>query len=66
MSATPRPRPRIIDKQRPEAVKAKGNKGSGPETSDKNVNIGVPEKLRHGSEEAFQLLARRNAAMGGQ
>jgi hypothetical protein len=59
-----RPRPRVIDKQRPEAASQKG-KQSGPATTDKNVNMGVPEKLRRGSQEAFQLLARRNAAMGG-
>ena len=58
-----RPRPRVIDKQRPEAAIAKKDNG-GPGATDKNVNMGVPEKLRHGSQEAFQLLARRNAAGG--
>jgi hypothetical protein len=59
-----RPRPRVIDKQRPEAL-LKKKPHAQPEPTDKNVNLGVPEKLRHGSQEAFQLLARRNAAMGG-
>ena len=58
-----RPRPRVIDKQRPEAAADKKLQ-QGPGATDKNVNLGVPEKLRHGSQEAFQLLARRNAAGG--
>jgi hypothetical protein len=53
----------VIDKQRPEAGLLK-KKEAGPAATDKNVNMGVPEKLRHGSQEAFQLLARRNAAAG--
>jgi hypothetical protein len=65
MDMNPRPRPRIIDKQRPEALTThKSQKGPAP--SDRNINLGVPGKLRHGSKEAFQLLARKNAAMGGQ
>lgn len=64
MSKNPRPRPRIIDKQRPEATQPK-EKGK-PSASDKNVNVGVPNKLRHGASEAFQMMARRNAAMGGK
>jgi hypothetical protein len=59
-----RPRPRVIDKQRPEAGMDK-KKSAGPAPTDKNINLGVPDKLRRGSQEAFQLLARRNAAMGG-
>jgi len=63
MNKNLRPRPRVIDKQRPEAGLLK-KKENGPATTDKNVNMGVPDKLRHGSQEAFQLLARRNAASG--
>ena len=65
MDMNPRPRPRIIDKQRPEAVQPH-KKDKGPAPSDKNINLGVPNKLRHGAKEAFQLLARKNAAMGGR
>jgi hypothetical protein len=61
----PRPRPRILDKQRPEA-KTPNKHSKEPTPTDKSVNLGVPSKLRHGADEAFQLLARRNAAMGGQ
>jgi hypothetical protein len=65
MDINPRPRPRIIDKQRPEAQSSKKAIKAGPTPSDKNINLGVPGKLRHGAKEAFQLLARKNAAMGG-
>ena len=62
MDKTPRPRPRIIDKQRPEAASTE-KVPKGPEPTDKNLNLGVPAKLRQGKEDAFMLLARRNAAM---
>ena len=65
MDKNPRPRPRIIDKQRPEAAQPH-KKGKDQNPSDKNINLGVPTKLRHGAKEAFQLLARKNAAMGGR
>lgn len=58
----PRPRPRIVDKQRPEAVTKKDPNVAKP--SDHNMNMGVPNKLRHGADEAYAMLARRNAAMG--
>lgn len=60
----PRPRPRIIDKQRPEATTASPAK-VGPGVSDRNVNVGVPGKLRKGAEQAYTMLARRNAALAG-
>lgn len=60
----PRPRPRIIDKQRPEATTPKDKRVAKP--SDHNMNLGVPNKLRHGADEAFAELARRNAALGGK
>jgi hypothetical protein len=60
----PRPRPRIIDKQRPEATTPKEKKGA--KESDHNLNMGIPNKLRHGSNEAFTLLARKMAAGGGR
>lgn len=60
---TARPRPKIVDKQRPE-VKV-NSKEKGPKNSDHNLNLGVPAKLRQGSGEAMSDLARRNAAMGG-
>jgi hypothetical protein len=59
-----RPRPRIIDKQRPEATTPKDKRTAKP--SDHNMNLGVPNKLRHGADEAFSMLARRNAAIGGK
>jgi len=60
-----RPRLRIIDKKRQEAT-TKKTPGQASSASDKNFNLGVPNNLRHGSQEAFQMLARKIAAMGGR
>lgn len=61
----PRPRPRIIDKQRPEVTLGGKKDKSAPKQTDHNMSLGVPGKLRKGADQAFQELARKNAAMGG-
>lgn len=64
MMPNARPRPKIIDKQRPEVISDQDQKPKAPAgTSDRNMNLGVPKKLRQGSDDAFKMLARRNAAM---
>lgn len=60
--ANVRPRPKIVDKQRPEV---KVTTEGGPKNADHNLSLGVPGKLRQGSDFAMADMARRSAAKGG-